>query len=60
MRILPYMTISVAWDVMQQTKPQINNGNIRNDRKITEKLRFVPTKLRIYQLLTIIDYENEY
>ena len=32
--------------------------NIRNERKIIEKLRYVPTKLHIYQLLTILDYQN--
>ena len=31
----------------------INEKN-RNERKITEKLRCVPTKLPIYQLLTIL------
>ena len=36
------------------------NGNIRNEKKIAEKLRYVTTKLTIciYQLLTIVDYQN--
>ena len=34
------------------------NENIRNERKITEKLKCVPTKLPIYKLLTILDYQK--
>ena len=32
--------------------------NIRNDRKIPEIVRYVPTKFLIYQLLTILEYLN--
>ena len=32
------------------------NENICNERKLVEKLKFAPTKLPIYQLLTITDY----
>ena len=30
------------------------NENIRNKRKLVEKLRGIPTKLPLYQLLTIL------
>ena len=36
------------------------NENIRNKRKMVEKLRRIPTKLPLQQLLTILSYKIWY
>ena len=36
------------------------NENIRNERKLVEKLRGTPTKLPLHQLLTILSYKIWY
>ena len=36
------------------------NENIRNERKLTEKLRGISTKLPLHQLLNILSYKIWY
>ena len=36
------------------------NENIQNKRKLVEKLRGIPTKLPLHQLLTILSYKIGY
>ena len=36
------------------------NENIRNERKLVEKLRGISTKLQLHQLLTILSYKIWY
>ena len=36
------------------------NENIRNKRKLVEKLRGIPTKLPLHQLLTILSHKSWY
>ena len=36
------------------------NEKIRNERKLVEKLRGIPTKLPLHQLLTILSYKIWY
>ena len=38
----------------------IINENIRNKRKMIEKLRGIPTKLPLHQLLSILSYKIWY
>ena len=33
------------------------NENVRNKRKLVDKFRDIPTKLTLYQLLTILSYK---
>ena len=42
----------------QKNNFQFLNENISNERQHVEKVKFLPTKLPIYQRLTITDYQT--